>query len=239
MLPSTGWYCWWNAKSVPIVPPLKGDRAVRQFKPNWAPFATGALPASSATTSSAAARASAASEPARAAAAGRERDRARDACVHRLEAASQQCSLERLVSDVPGAALARIDAFERLRPKGDAAEHNRVRKERGEDVRLRRELLPVLLGPGHVEPKPQRVLHEVAAGGGSLRHEPPAHRHHDACDHHGHSDQAPTQRLAEHEGRRAADEDEGEPEAAPGDLGLMRVVHEEAPGRCVVIDLAL
>src|SRR5258708_12165127 len=23
MLPSTGWYCWWNAKSVPIVPPSK------------------------------------------------------------------------------------------------------------------------------------------------------------------------------------------------------------------------
>src|SRR5258708_29127508 len=23
MRPSTGWYCWWNAKSVPIVPPSK------------------------------------------------------------------------------------------------------------------------------------------------------------------------------------------------------------------------
>src|SRR6267154_1343365 len=129
------------------------------------------LPAAPAATSTATARGPTSAEPARAAGARwRVRDRARDGVVHRLQAVRKQGGLKRRIAGVPLAARARIDPFEGLGPLGDAAEHDCVGKQLGEDLSFFRELLPVFLGRCHIETEPKGSLQELAAACGALRH---------------------------------------------------------------------
>src|SRR5580704_14771146 len=210
----------------------------RERKPRTRP--TPGLPAASTAATSTAARETAASKTARAAGAwGSVRDGARDVGVHRLQAAREQRRLEGRVARIPAAGGARIDPFERLRPKGHAAEDDRVWKQLREDLRLRGELLAVLLGGGHVETEPERVLEQLAAGGRALRHEGKGDGQDQAGEQDGGSDEAPSEGQAESDTDGDASDRHRHTQASPLGAGPVRPGREELSGGGVGIDLVL
>src|SRR6195256_2075936 len=117
------------------------------------------FPAAPPAPSSAAAGGAATSEAAGAAGARRRvSDCARYGRVHRLEVAGEKRRLEGAAADVPVVRGACVDTLECLRPQRDAAEHDGIREQLREDLRLLGKLLAVSLSRGHVKPEPECVL---------------------------------------------------------------------------------
>src|SRR5260370_31133543 len=96
----------------------------------------------------------------------------------------------------------------------------------GEDIGLRRELLPIFLCSRHVKAEAERVLEQVAPYGGALRHEWESDCHDDADDHDGPADQPPAQLQPEEDRGNDACGQQAHAHAPPGRAPLLRTAAE-------------
>src|SRR5205823_1464053 len=129
------------------------------------------LPGSPATAAAPAAGKAAAAAATATAACRRLRNRRAQRAREALQATGEDRRIERASALVPARDRgARVDALERLRPAVDAAEDDGVGQVLGEDLRLFRERLPILLRARHVEAESQRLSEEIGAQPGPARH---------------------------------------------------------------------